>query len=130
MSAAADSSRRLQRLAQILAESNGAPASTTGWENDPAEFHLGCVPLERISLLTSELTRGEATTVDDIDHLVLRLLLNEYTASVGRLRATARLTEQRIADAAVPIQEMRRRIRLRKKHAEGARRTRSWSIST
>jgi hypothetical protein len=122
MSDAEDSSRRLQRLAQILAESKVALASTTGRDADPGGFHLSSVPFERIGRLTSELGHRAAPDADDLDHLAMRLLLNDYTAAVAHLRATARLAEQRVAAAAVPIQETRRRIRLQAKHAAGATR--------
>ena len=117
-----DSSRRLQRLAQILAESKVALASTTGRDADPAGFHLSSVPFERIGRLTSEMMQTAAPDVDDLDRLAMRLLLNDFTAGVAHLRATIRLVEQRVAAAAVPIQEARLRVRRREKHAAGAAR--------
>jgi hypothetical protein len=83
--------------------------------------HLGRVPLGRIGRLTSELTRGGTGDIDDIDRVAMRILLSDYTAAVGHLRATARLAEQRLADAAVPIQETRLLIRRRDKLAAGAK---------
>jgi hypothetical protein len=117
MSAAADSSRRLQRLAQILAESQAAPGSTPAPDSGPTDVHLDSVSLERISRLTSELAQRAAIDTDDIDRLTMRLLLNEYTAAVAHLRAAARLTEQRMLEATVAIQETRLYLRRRKKHA-------------
>ena len=122
MTAAADSARRLQRLAQILAESKTTPTVSSLHDPDPAKGHLSDVPLERIVRLTSELRDGAETDVDDIDRLATRLLLNDYAAAVAHLRAVARLAEQRIADATTPIQETRLLIRRRDKAAARARR--------
>jgi hypothetical protein len=122
MSTADDSPRRLQRLAQILAESNTA-GSTSVRDTDPADVHLGSVPLERIRRLTAVLTDGAGTDVDDIDALAMRLLLNDYTTAVAHLRAVARLTEQRMADATVPIEAADLHVRQRTKRAETKRRT-------
>ena len=122
MSAAPDSSWRLQRLAQILAESKPLP-STSARETDPADVHLGSVSLERISRLTAEL-QNAATDVDDIDRLAMRLLLNDDTAAVAHLRAAMRLAEQRMADATLPIEEAGLHVKPREKRATRAPRGR------
>src|SRR5688572_12327981 len=111
MTAVADSSRRLQQLQQILADSQAALNSTTGCDADSADFHPGIVPLERIGRLASELTQGVAADIDEVDCLAMRLLLNEYAAAVAHLRVAARLADRRVAVAAVPIHETRLRIR-------------------
>ena len=95
MNAAPDSSWRLQRLAQILAESK-ALASTSARDTDPADVHIGSAPLERIKRLTAELTQEASTGVDDIDRVAMQLLLNDYAVAVAHLRAAMRLTEQRM----------------------------------
>jgi hypothetical protein len=120
MSAAPDGSWRLQRLAQILADSK-ALASTSARDTDPADVHIGSVALERIKRLTSQLTLQAPTDIDDIDRLAMRLLLNDYIAAVAHLRATMRLTEQRMSDATLPIQEARLQVRQRDKRAKGAK---------
>jgi hypothetical protein len=117
MSAAADSSQRLQRLAHILAESQAAPGSASAPDRGPTDIHLDSVSRERISRLTSELAQRATIDTDDTDRLTVRLLLNEYTAAVAHLRAAARLTEQRMLEAAGAIQETRRHLRRQKKHA-------------
>jgi hypothetical protein len=119
MSAAPDSSWRLQRLAQILAESK-ALASTSARDTDPTDVLIASVPLERISRLTAALTQQAPTGIDDIDRLAMRLLLNDYTAAVAHLRAATRLTEQRVAEAHLPIQEVGLHVRRREKRAKGA----------
>jgi len=119
MSGAADSSRRLQRLAQILADTNAASPSTAR-DSDAADVHLDRVPLERISRLTSELTHSAGSGVDDVDRVAVQILLNDYTAAVAHLRATVRLTQERIADTSVPIQQSRALIRRRDKARERA----------
>ena len=78
------------------------------------------MPLERISRLTAELTQHAPADIDDIDRLAMRLLLNDYTAAVAHLRAATRLTEQRMADATLPIQEAGLHVRQREKRAKGA----------
>jgi hypothetical protein len=118
MSAAPDSPWRLQRLAQILAESK-APASTSARDTDPADVHIANVALERISRLAAELTQNAPTDIDDIDRLAMRLLLNDYTAAVAHLRAATRLTEQRMAEAHAAIQEAGLHVRQREKRAKG-----------
>jgi len=123
MSAAPDSSWRLQRLAQILAESKPLP-STSARETDPADVHIASVSLERIGRLTAELLATTATDIDDIDRLAMRLLLNDYTAAVAHLRAAMRLAEQRMADATLPIEEARLHVKPREKRAIRARRGR------
>jgi paraquat-inducible protein B len=123
MSAAPDSSWRLQRLAQILAESKPLP-STSARETDPADVHLGSVSLERISRLTAELSQKTASDIDDIDRLAMRLLLNDYTAAVAHLRAAMRLAEQRMADATLPIEQAGLHVKQREKRGTRAPRER------
>jgi hypothetical protein len=120
MSPAADSSQRLQRLAEILAESTAVP-STSKQDPDPVDAHLESVPLERIRRLTSELTPRAATAIDEIDELTMRLLLNEYAAAVAHLREVVRLAEQPIAAATGPIQEAKLHARQQQKWAEARR---------
>jgi hypothetical protein len=119
MSAAADSSRRLERLVQIFAESKAALGSRTERDTDPSDLHRGIVPLERISRLTSELRHGAPAGSDAAERLATRLLLNDYTGAVAQLRATVRRAEQRVAEAEAPIRDMRLRIRRRRKRLEG-----------
>ncbi len=123
MSAAPDSSWRLQRLAQILAESKPLP-STSARETDPADVHIASVSFERISRLTAELLETTATGTDDIDRLAMRLLLNDYTAAVAHLRAAMRLAEQRMSDATLPIEEAGLHVKSREKRATRAPRGR------
>jgi len=119
MNAAPDAAWRLQRLAQILAESK-ALALTSARDTDPADVHIGSAPLERIQRLTVELTQHAATDVDDIERLTMQLLLNDYKAAVAHLRAAMRLAEQRMADATLPIQEAGLHVKQREKRAKGA----------
>jgi hypothetical protein len=116
MSPTAEPSQRLQRLAQILAESKLAIA--TSEVTDPADAHIASLPLERIRRLTLELTSRAAAAIDEIDGLAMRLLLNEYSVAVAHLREVARLAEQKIAAATIPILETRRHVRGQKKRAE------------
>jgi hypothetical protein len=119
MNTAAEPSQRLQRLARILAESGLSIA--TSEVTDPVDAHIESLPLERIRRLTSELTPRAAAAIDEIDGLTMRLLLNEYSVAVAHLREVTRLAEERIAAAAVPIQETRRHVRDQLKRAEARR---------
>jgi hypothetical protein len=119
MNPAEEPSQRLERLAQIIAESS-LPVATSEVTN-PVDAHIESVPLERIRRLTSELTPGTASAIDEIDGLTMRLLLNEYSVAVAHLREATRLSVHRIAAAAVPIQETRRRVREQLKGAEAMR---------
>ena len=65
------------------------------------------VPLDRIRRITEELRNGASADIDEIDAVALRLLLSDYTMTVGHLRAAARLAEQRVAAARGPIEHAR-----------------------
>ena len=107
MHASSDSSRRLRRLEQILADATIATVASPHGEPDPAETHLVVVPLDRIRRLTAELQRASDDDIDEIDAVTMRILLSDYTLTVGHLRAAARLAEQRVIAASVPIQHAR-----------------------
>jgi hypothetical protein len=108
-------SHRLQRLQQILADSQSASRASEE-RRDPAELHLANVPLERIREVTRELEKRAGEVPDAMDVLTMRVLLNDYTSAVAQLRAVARLVEPRVDAAASPIQEARRFVRLYDKH--------------
>jgi hypothetical protein len=110
----------LQRLEQILAESNATLTATRDGTADPADVHLASVPLERIRRTTSELQLGSGIDIDDVDAVTMRLLLNDYTTAVAHLRAVARLTEQHITAATAPIQETRLLVQRQQKLEEDA----------
>ena len=99
--------QRLKRLHHILSQSKPAlapPATDTG------EL-LASVSLDRIDRLTSEQHARIDEAIDDVDMVAMRLLLNEYMTAVGALRAVARLAEQRVDAAWVPIDQARRLVR-------------------
>ena len=118
MSAADDLAERLLELDRILSHERAASFSGEG---DPVSMHLDAVPSERIRELTSLLQRRAATGNDEIDAVAMRLLLNDYTAAVGHLRAVARLAATRIDDAAAPVREaqlfMKRDLRREEREA-------------
>jgi hypothetical protein len=113
--ASEQSTARLKRLEQILAHRrHGAPLAT---HSDSAAGHLESIPVERIRELTTELSSKTAERDDAFDALTLQLLLNEYVAAVGHLRAVARLAAERIDGAAMPMKHARRAVhRLMKSH--------------
>jgi hypothetical protein len=102
LSAPGDISQRLQELEQILSEAV-VPTSAQRGDADPAGVHLDSVPLERIRRIASELQRQSPDAADDLDSVMARLLLNDYTASIAHLRAVARLAEQSVAAAGTSI---------------------------
>ena len=105
--ASSDSSRRLRRLEQILADAKVATVASSDGDTDPAETHVVVVPLDRIRRITAELQRAPDEDIDEIDAVAMRILLSDYSLTVSHLRAAARLAEQRVAAATVPIQRAR-----------------------
>lgn len=103
--------QRLKRLQQMLAQSQSAPPRTAGDDAGPAELLAASVSTDRIGQLTSEQHERIGAPVDDIDSVTMRLLLDDYTKAVAILRAIARLAEQRIDSAGVPIEQTRRFVR-------------------
>lgn len=81
LSGAQDSDQRLRRIERILAE----------------------LPDGHIPQLSAELQSREVVGGDPVDGLLIRLLLNEYSAGVARLRAVARSAEGGISSASGSI---------------------------
>jgi hypothetical protein len=102
---------RLKRLEDILAQSRSAPTRTGSDGDGPVQLLAATVPTERIGKLTSEQHERTSEPIDDVDNLTMRILLDDYTEAVAILRAIARLAEQRIANAGVPIEQTRRFVR-------------------
>jgi hypothetical protein len=92
----------LQELEQILSQSV-VPMSAQRGDADPVRVHLDSVPLERMRRLASELQQQSPDAADDLDSVMVRLLLNDYTAAIAHLRAVARLAEQNVASAGASI---------------------------
>jgi len=83
------------------------------------ELWLAEFPAERLAGVTEELRRRTGAEVDEIDALAMRLLLNDYTAAVARLRAVIRATEQRLSAAAPEIKGAMRVLgRIAEEHHE------------
>ena len=70
--------------------------------------HLAGVPADRIRQLASALQRGLNDTIDEIDVVTMRLLLNDYISGVGHFRAIARTAASRMDHAAELIREGQR----------------------
>jgi hypothetical protein len=116
-----DERQRLLRLERILTESG-----RTEHSSDPREHQ---VATERIRQLTSELRRDVVGDNDEVDAVMVRLLLNDYVATVARLRGVARDAENRILVASRQLKEARlrfeqgRKLRLKRdKGREGSAR--------
>ena len=101
-----DTAQRLAALEQILAQTT-AGATTAG---DAADLLLTSVATERIRRLTAELQATQSRQLDAVDTLVLRILLNEYSNAVGRLRAVARMAAASVDGAATPMRRARRTL--------------------
>ena len=99
-------SQRLRRLEQILSGSSAAPVAAVD-ERDAATRHMESLPLERIRQLT-ELVDQRSTEADEVDAVAMRLLLNDYAAAVGHLRAVTRDAGSRLDAAAGPVADVRR----------------------
>lgn len=108
---------RLKRLEQILAHARNG-ASLSG-DFEAAAVHLDSVPLDRIRKLTDELSR-ETPELDTIEAVTIRLLLNEYTAAVGHLRAVARMAAARVDGATKPMKDARRALHRLTKQGDAA----------
>ena len=102
-----DLSQRLVRIAHIL---NAAGVPRVGSTMDAIELHLRSVPLERMKQLTGELAQRDGRDADELDLVTMRLLLEEYTAAVGHLRAVARAAAARVDGAPVPLKQTRKYI--------------------
>ena len=116
MSPARETAARLLELEQILAQSRNALAADR--DADPVALHLADVPVERMRRFTSVLQQGAGGGNDEIDAVTMRLLLNDYTAAVGHLRAIARVAAAGIDAAAVPVRESQRFVRLDDRRAQ------------
>jgi hypothetical protein len=114
VSTARDPTQRLIELERILAQSRLVTAS--GHEQaGSVTSHLAGVPVDRIRQLTSALQRGLDDTVDEIDAVAMRLLLNDFRIAVPHLRAIAQTAGARMDDAADLIREGQRFVRREQK---------------
>ncbi len=104
-----DTSERLARLEQILAQTASGSGAIAADNGDVAEVHLSSVLTERIRLLTAEL-QGTASPLDESDAVVMKLLLNEYSTAVGHLRAVARMAAATVDGVTAPMLEMDRAV--------------------
>jgi hypothetical protein len=99
MSSQRDARDRLLALGRILSGEPGSPSPGA----DIVSLHLSAVAADRIRELSAALETAHAG--DEVDALAMRLLLNDYAAAVGHLRAVARAAAHRIDEAALPVRE-------------------------
>jgi hypothetical protein len=64
--------------------------------------------MERIRQMTGLLEQRLNHEIDAVDAVALRVLVNEFAAAVGQLRAVTRLTGEQLADIADAIKEAQR----------------------
>lgn len=104
-----DLNARVMRLAGML-ERFRAPNPNPGSTNaNPVVAHLESIPDERLRNLGAMLKeRIDEGQIDAEDALLLRLLLDEYTAAVRQLRGAADIIDQRLNNARSAVSEGRR----------------------
>ena len=96
-----------------------AKTSTLPYTDDLIALLLAAVPTERLSHLTSTLLQTRDASLDEIDAMTARLLLNDYSLAVAHLRAVTRLVAKRVNAAAGPVSESRKHVeRERRKRAK------------
>lgn len=104
-----DPSVRLRQLEEILAQAR--PAShVDGQETNLVALNLSRVPMERIRQMTGLLEQRLNDEIDAVDAVALRVLVNDFTAAVGQLRAVTRLTGEQLAGIAGAIKEAQRLV--------------------
>jgi hypothetical protein len=105
VSAAREPFERLIRLGQILSrESVNGRGSADAHPLRPPEFQI-----ERIRLLTGELHLGSDS--DEVDAVTMRVLLNDYAATLTAFREMARQAASHLTAASDPIKEARRYLK-------------------
>ena len=103
---------RLISLARLL-EQLPAPGTSAPTAEGLATASLAQIPDERLASLGARLAlRQDVTELDAEDALLLRLLLQDYVAAVGVLRARVREVEAQLLDVEGTIRKSRRAIRM------------------
>lgn len=109
MSAADDPLERLLRLSQILSEQ-----SIDGRTAQIEPPHAREARTQRIRRLTVEL-QHDGIDSDEVDAVTMRLLLNDYAATLPAFREITRQAEAHLTTASGPIKEVRREIHRQEK---------------
>jgi hypothetical protein len=113
-----DFARRLQRLEANVTVKPPQGDRTSTKSFDLADWHERSVMLDRIARLTMELQRRGDATVDVVDALEMRLLLNDYTASTTHLRAVTRIAKQNMDTASSKLKAVRTTLERELRRAE------------
>jgi hypothetical protein len=119
LSEAAEASRRLIRLADILNTTEMFPVPSTSIS---PRLPFQRIRLERIRKLTAELRPRSGCQPDDIDHIVTRLLLDEYAEAVAQLQAIAHAAAERLHEVPPALTEVGRYVHSRAQIEKRARR--------
>jgi hypothetical protein len=109
VSAARDPFERLLRLRQILSEQ-----SIDGRAAEIEPPHAREARAQRIRRLTVELQR-DGIESDEVDAVTMRLLLNDYAASLPAFREMTRQAEAHLSAASGPLKEVRRELQRHEK---------------
>lgn len=96
-----DASRRLAQLARIL--SDARPHGDVSTADLAEQVHL-----KRIQGFTAQLDDGDGRSIDAVDAVAMRLVLDEYSRVVAQLRAAAREGAATLGSLAAQLRASRR----------------------
>jgi hypothetical protein len=114
-----DLNARVMRLAEMLERFRAPDPQPGAASANPVAARLDSIADERMRRLAAMLKeRLSEPAVDAADALLLRLLLDEYSAGVRQLRAAARAVEERLNAARSVIAESRRAAAAARARAE------------
>lgn len=110
---------RLINLAKLLEQVPAPGLPTKSGRENPVAARLAAVADDRLRLLGETLRqRLDDGEMDAEDALLLRLLLEDYRAGVGHLRAIANSIDERLTAARNTIKDGRRAVALERSYNE------------
>ena len=103
---------RLNAVCQLLARHprpSPVDPAQSGADSTMLRNLLDEIPEERLRALSVELrSRTGLPELDAVDGLLMRLLLDDYREAVRRLRAAARITDEKLRALSADVHEARR----------------------
>ena len=109
------SDSRLRRLERLLAQY--APPPSDGWarrdNTAPSASVIGVAEgrsIDRLRALTNELRTRDATIVDDVDRVIMRLVLDDCHLALRELRTTAGHAAQTLEQCRAGLREIRQHV--------------------
>lgn len=119
-----DLNARVMRLAEMLERfpTLDPDPDPSAAQADPVVARLGNIPDERLRRLAAMLReRIDEPDIDAADALMLRLLLDEYSAAVRQLRAATKVIEKRLNAARFVVADGRRAAASERARVEATR---------